>query len=180
MGFLDAQESNDDEQCRESIRQLVQYYREGTQFDQPPLFAGNSIADEYRYLFDFSEAAERVYSRAVLVPRHCDRMDKQSGEFIYFGVGAPRREKMVDGTVRYNYDWYSLESLHEAYTQKFQEYKTEFGEMEFVPFLFKISLNRHRYASFKGHLRAVGLNKFSVYPEHDKLAFDLKKQLKME
>ena len=107
-------------------------------------------------------------------------MDKQSGEFIYFGVGTPRRKTSVDGTVRYNYDWCSLESLHETFMQKFQECKAKFGEVDFVPFLFKIELNRHRYVGFKEHLRSVGLNKYSVYPEHDKLAFDLKKQLKME
>ena len=180
MGFLEALEGGDAAQLNESIRQLVQYYREGTQFDQPPLFAGNSIAPEYRYLFDFANAAKGGYPRAVLVPRHCDRMDKQSGEFIYFGVGTPRRKKSVDGTVRYNYDWCSLESLHETFMQKFQECKAEFGEVDFVPFLFKIELNRHRYVGFKEHLRSVGLNKYSVYPEHDKLAFDLKKQLKME
>lgn len=180
MRFLEALEGGDAAQLNESIRQLVQYYREGTQFDQPPLFAGNSIAPEYRYLFDFANAAKGGYPRAVLVPRHCDRMDKQSGEFIYFGVGTPRRKKSVDGTVRYNYDWCSLESLHETFMQKFQECKAKFGEVDFVPFLFKIELNRHRYVGFKEHLRSVGLNKYSVYPEHDKLAFDLKKQLKME
>lgn len=180
MRFLESLEDGCVAQCDTAIRQLIQYCQEGTQFDQPPLFAGNSIAAEYRYLFDFSNAVERGYPRAVLVPRHCDRMDKQSGEFIYFGVGTPRRKKFVGGTVRYNYDWCSLESLHETYTQKFQENKEKFGEVDFVPFLFKIELNRHRYASFKAHLRSVGLNKYSVYPGHDKLAFDLKQQLKME
>lgn len=180
MDFLEALESGILARRRNAIYHLTQYYQEGTQFDQPPLFAGNSIATEYRYLFDFSNTRISGYPRAVLVPRHCDRMDKQSGEFIYFGLGTLRHEKMVDESVRYNYDWCSLESLHETYMQKFQEYRTEFGEVDFSPFLFKISLNRHRYVGFKMHLHSVGLNKYSVYPEHDKLAFDLKKQLKME
>ena len=180
MGFLEALEFGDVALLDRSIKRLVDYYQNGPQYDQPPLFAGNSIAPEYRYLFDFSCTSQAGYPRAVLVPRHCDRMEKQSGEFVYFGVGTPRQDKAVGGTVRHNYDWCSLELLHEAYTQEFQAHKAQFSNVNFVPFLFKISLNRHRYVGFKEHLRSVGINKYSVYPEPDKLAYDLTKQLKME
>lgn len=180
MGFLEALEFGDVALLDRSIKRLVDYYQNGTQYDQPPLFAGNSIAPEYRYLFDFSCTSQAGYPRAVLVPRHCDRMEKQSGEFVYFGVDTPRQDKAVGGTVRHNYDWCSLELLHEAYTQEFQAHKAQFSNVNFVPFLFKISLNRHRYVGFKEHLRSVGINKYSVYPELDKLAYDLTKQLKME
>lgn len=180
MRFLETLESGNALEHSKSIEQLLEYLQNGTQFNQPPLLAGNSIDANYQYLFNFSYAGRKGYPRAVLVPRHCDRMDKQSGEFIYYGVGTSRCETDEGKTTRYNYDWCSLEKLHDRYIREYLKCKDIPDDVPFVPFLFRIELNRHRYIGFKEHLQSIGLRKYSVYPEHDKLAFDLKKQLNME
>ena len=46
--------------------------------------------------------------------------------------------------------------------------------------LAKIVINRYRYQGFKRCVLAMGMQRFSVYPEYDKLADDLRDQLDLK
>lgn len=181
MELLEVRENGD---VSNALFKLRRYLLTGTQYDHPPLFSGELRNNTYGYLYDFSDKNQCKYPRAVMVPRHCERMDKQSGEFIYYGVQTPRCPEEVerDGIkiTEYNYNCWSLESLHDKYYEKFLIYKDQLGVEDFVPFLYRIEINRFRYSDFKKHLLAIGMRKYSVYPEHDKLAFDLRMQLGMD
>lgn len=167
-----------------ALGKLKDYLANGTQFDQPPLFADGQKDTKYQYLYDMASTDDGSkedtlhYPRAVFVPRHCDRMDKQSGEFIYYALGTCRsKDKNEKGN--YTYEHWSLEELHKSYRDLYYANRDKLGGGDFIPFLYRIKINRFRYVDFKNHLLAIGMRKFSVYPEHDKLAYDLQQQLEM-
>lgn len=183
MELLEAEASRNGT-LEKAFGKLKNYLLNGTQFDQPPLFADGQKYSQYQYLYDMSNTGDGNmenslhYPRAVLVPRHCNRMDKQSGEFIYYALDTCRSEnKNKKGY--YTYDNWSLEELHERYRNLYLANKDRLGKGDFVPFLYRIKINRFRYVDFKNHLLAIGMRKYSVYPEHDKLAYDLQQQLEM-
>lgn len=176
---------------------LKRYFETGIHYGQPPLLTGATelVDTQYRYLYDPKQADEFdscLHPRAVMVPRHCDRMDKQRGEFVYFNLTAEKapadQTTQKDGTKRvYNYSRWSLEALHEKYVercrQELEEYEKSIGrpsKAAFVPFLCRIKINRYRHSGFKRYVHAMGMQRFSVYPEYDKLADDLADQLNLK
>ena len=176
---------------------LKQYYETGINFEQPPLFAGTTelMDTRYRYLYDpmLSDEFDSCYHpRAVMVPRHCDRMDKQSGEFVYFNLAAEKapRDSITekDGLKRvYDYDRWSLEALHTKYVERcrrelmdYEKVHGKYPDAKFIPFLCRIKINRYRHNGFKRYVHAMGMHRFSVYPEYDKLAEDLIDQLELK
>ena len=182
------------EKCLKATEKLRKYLETGIDYEHPPLFAGPGEPedDSYDYLYNLDKKNHDGHNhpRAVLVPRHCDRMDKQSGEFVYFNLASKKgagietkeeKEKKIRRVVC-DYSMWSLERLHKAYIHYFRdvwgsEWKAEKKEVDFKPFLCRITINKYRYRGFKRYVYAMGMHQYSVYPEFDKLAKDLQKDL---
>lgn len=176
---------------------LKRYYETGINFEQPPLFTGSteSMDNRYRYLYDPHETDtfdSCLHPRAVMVPNLCDRMAKQNGQFVYFNPAAEKalsiKNTEADGAKRvYDYSRWSLEALHKKYEERcykelmdYQKVHGEYPDGKFVPFLFRIKINCQRHFTFKRYVQAVGMQRYSVYPEYDKLAADLIDQLDLK
>lgn len=160
---------------------LTVYLKEGVQIKtaqvEPPLFATKEILDQYAHFFDWNTAinpkCETKNPRAVLIPKNCDRMKKQSGQFVFYDLHCARQK---DSNGMYSYSAWSLESLHKKYEQLFDD---EMKAKWYTPFMFNIIINHHCYKDFNDYLQAIGLTKYQIYPELDKLAEDLNKQLRL-
>lgn len=178
-------------------KNLRDYYKNGISYEHPPLFTGATEQEDttYRYLYDLTEKSYdcNLHPRAVMVPRHCDRMDKQSGEFVYFNLASAKgvnlivdKNEQVDCIC--DYSRWSLERLHGKYTELIREEirmpqgarKILSPGMKFIPFLCRVTVNRYRYRGFKRYVCAMGMHKYSVYPEYDKLAKDLGSELDLQ
>ena len=75
-----------------------------------------------------------------------------------------------------DYSRWSLERLRGKYTELIRKEirmpqaarKALPPGMKFIPSLCRVTINRYRYRGFKRHVCAMGMHKFSVYPEYDK------------
>lgn len=173
-------------------KNLKEYLSTGISYEHPPLFTAATEQEDktYRYLYDFKETScnKSLHPRAVLVPRHCDRMDKQSGEFVYYNLNAHKTADVLLGDkgkveMKCAYNAWSLEQLHQKYIEYCKKNLSLCGHSEnakFTPFLCRIKLNHFRYRGFKRYVHAMGMHNYSVYPEYDKLADDLKDQLDLK
>lgn len=94
---------------------------------------------------------------AVLTPKNSERMKKQTGQFIFYDL-------FCDGQGRKK----SIEALHGEYYDLLQKLN-----LPNIPFLCEININRYAYQEFIQYVRAIGLRKYHVYPETDKLAKDI-------
>lgn len=191
-------DAEDKDRCQKAREKLRKYLITGIDYEHPPLFAGPGEPedDTYDYLYNLDKKMHdgkhdgHKYPRAVLVPRHCDRMDKQSGEFVYFnlaskkgaGIEIEKKEGKEIRRVICDYSMWSLERLHKAYMRYFRDtWEPKWKEMgervSFTPFMCRIEINKFRYRGFKRYVYAMGMHQYSVYPEFDKLAKDLQKDL---
>ena len=187
-------------------KNIKRYLQTGISYEQPPLLTSAETDGSLSYLYDLNkceEADSYQLPRAVMVPRHCERMDKQLGEFVYYNIATTKRaetvavgqtdeQKKMEKFERryerfYSYSDWALERLHEKYVQYCREnikaWEAKTGKpvtQRFVPFLAKIVINRYRYQGFKRCVLAMGMQRFSVYPEYDKLAEDLRDQLDLK
>lgn len=142
---------------------------------QIPLFARDEDLDDYMHYFDWNEVDDGPARkpRAALIAKNCDRMQKQSGQFVFYDLRSDATKDASTGKKRY-IGW-SVEELHELYIEKI----IKEGVLNPIPFIFKININHLAYKDFKEYLQAIGVGKYQVYPEFDKLAEDLKIQLGM-
>jgi len=160
---------------------LEYYLRNGYQKSgdhiEPPLFAEPEDLSEYKCYFDWNGNLREDYvpqrPRAALVPKNSERMKRQSGQFVFFDMQCDRR-KDKDG--KFSYSYWSLEQLHKDYEELFDENQKEW----FTPFMYNIVINHARYQDFKDYLQAIGMQTYQVYPEYDKLAKDIIKQLGLD
>lgn len=158
--------------------ELEYYLRNGFQKSgghiEPPLFAGSENLSEYECYFDWNRSRKSDYNpqhpRAALVPKNSERMKRQSGQFVFFDMQCDRQK---DQNGKFSYSIWSLEQLHKEYEELFDENQKEW----FTPFLYNIVINHARYQDFKDYLQATGMQMYQVYPEYDKLANDIIKQL---
>lgn len=162
----------------ESIKQYLStgYQRKASHFELP-LFAEEEDLSQFEYLFDWLQPTrtrmEKKYPRAALVAKNCKRMEKQSGQFVFYDLQC---EKELDSsTGKHSFDSWSLENLHAKYIDLF----TDQDRKLLKPFMYHIQINHTRYKDFKEYLQVIGINKFQVYPEIDKLAEDLLRQLRL-
>lgn len=151
-------------------------YQEKADHFELPLFATQEELRPYEYLFDWLQPIrsnkEKKYPRAALVPKNCDRMEKQSGQFVFYDLQSEMEQDSQTG--KFSYDSWSLENLHAAYINLFGP-----GDKQLmIPFMYRIQINHKCYKDFKEYLQVIGINKYQVYPELDKLAEDLLKQLR--
>lgn len=161
--------------------ELEYYLRNGSQKSgdhvEPPLFAEPEDLSEYECYFDWNRNLKSDYEikrpRAALVPKNSERMKRQSGQFVFFDMQCDRKE---DEDGKFSYTNWSLEQLHKEYEELFDENQKEW----FTPFLYNIVINHARYQDFKDYLQAIGMQMYQVYPEYDKLAKDIIKQLGLD
>lgn len=161
--------------------ELEYYLRNGSQKGgenvEPPLFAKPEDLSEYECYFDWNRKLKSDYKaqypKAALVPKNNERMKHQSGQFVFFDMQCDRQE---DKNGKYSYSNWSLEQLHKKYEALFEEDQKEW----FTPFMYNIIINHARYQDFKDYLQAIGMQMYQVYPEYDKLAKDIIKQLGLD
>jgi len=161
--------------------ELEYYLRNGSQKSgdhvEPPLFAEPEDLSEYECYFDWNRILKDGYEprrpRAALVPKNSERMKRQSGQFVFFDMQCDRQE---DKDGKFSYSNWSLEQLHKKYEELFDDNQKEW----FTPFLYNIVINHARYQDFKDYLQAIGMQMYQVYPEYDKLAKDIIKQLGLD
>lgn len=162
-------------------KDLEYYLENGEQEDddkdiQLPLFANDNINDiNYTKYYNWNDNSDRTPSKpiAALIPKNCERMQKQSGQFVFYDLMS---NTQADSDGKYNFKHWSLESLHNIYIEELKKK----GWNTPIPFMYKINIGHLAYRDFKDYLQAIGMGKYQVYPEFDKLAEDIKKQLKME
>ena len=160
---------------------LKYYLQNGTQISgdhvEPPLFAEQEDVSKYKCYFDWNRNLDGQYEpqcpRAALVPKNSERMKRQSGQFVFYDVHCDRRK---DKNGKFSYSEWSLEQLHEKYEALFDEGQKQW----FTPFLYNIIINHACYQEFKDYLQAIGMQMYQVYPEYDKLAKDIRKQLGLD
>lgn len=158
--------------------ELEYYLRNGSQKSgdhvEPPLFAEQENVGEYECYFDWNRDFDSKYTprcpRAALLPKNSERMKRQSGQFVFYDMQCDRKK---DKNNKFSYSSWSLEQLHKKYEDLFDEKQMEW----FTPFLYNIIINHSCYQEFKDYLQAIGMQMYQVYPEYDKLAKDIKKQL---
>lgn len=144
---------------------------------EPPLFAEQENVGEYQCYFDWNRNLDSQYTprcpRAALLPKNSERMKRQSGQFVFYDMQCERKK---DKNNKFSYSSWSLEQLHKKYEELFDEKQMEW----FTPFLYNIIINHSCYQEFKDYLQAIGMQMYQVYPEYDKLAKDIKKQLGLD
>ena len=69
------------------------------------------------------------------------------------------------------------ELVNEMTYPEWAKWKETGKQVNFTPFLCRIKINKYRYRGFKRYVYAMGMHQYSVYPEFDKLAKDLQKDL---
>lgn len=188
MSVLEEHDNNPDSEAEKLAQKRLQEYLAGKRerYEDLPLLAKEPIDDQYRFLFDyksFTDESKVRYPRAAMVPRHNERMTKQYGEFVFYGLNTKKKKGGLSGYK----DW-SLESLQRQYVNYFQSHRTQLYGLEdvqeerdvFVPFLYRIDISARHHGGFKEILASLGIRKYTVYPEYDKLAKDLAEQLYLE
>lgn len=153
-----------------AMNMLKEYLEHGTIKDgiylQLPLFSRDEEGAEetYKCYFSWNEAANDTQSpqcpRAALIPKNSERMRQQSGQFVFYDLRT-RTERDAKKM--------SLENLCTEYWE-FVETKG----LPHIPFLYEINVNRFAHKPFVDYANAIGLRKYHVYPELDKLAKDVK------
>jgi len=143
---------------------LKEYLERGTVkngiYLQLPLFSRDEEGTEetYQYYFSWHKAAESheppQRPRAVLIPKNSERMRRQSGQFVFYDLRSGAEM--------------SMEKLCEEYREF-----TEAQGIPHIPFLYEININRFSHKLFVDYAKAIGLRKYHVYPELDKLAKDV-------
>lgn len=163
MCALDEQMKN--RACNSSpIDMLKEYLERGTVkngiYLQLPLFSRDEEGTEetYQYYFSWHKAAESheppQRPRAALIPKNSERMRRQSGQFVFYDLRSGAEM--------------SMEKLCEEYREF-----TEAQGIPHIPFLYEININRFSHKLFVDYAKAIGLRKYHVYPELDKLAKDV-------
>lgn len=153
-----------------AITMLKEYLLHGTVkggiYLQLPLFSRDEEGTEanYQYYFSWNKAADSHDSlrrpRAALIPKNSERMRRQSGQFVFYDLRIRTEEEAQK---------MSLENLCKEYRNLVE--KKGFPH---IPFLYEINVNRFAYKPFIDYAKAIGLRKYHVYPELDKLAKDVK------
>lgn len=149
---------------------LKEYLEHGTVkggiYLQLPLFSRDEDGTDetYQYYFSWNKATSSSDSpqrpRAALIPKNSERMRRQSGQFVFYDL----RTKTASEAERT-----SLENLCKEYWEL-----AEAQGFPHIPFLFEININRFAHRPFIDYAKAIGLRKYHVYPELDKLAKDVK------
>lgn len=169
------------EQYGKSLDRLCIYLREGIDSSGKyaiPLFTKSEDSVAYNDYFELtvSDEVDEKDIRlpiAAMTPMNSERMKMQAGVFVFFDVRSKPEEK--DGKLSYEY--YDLSSIQQKYFQVVSdEAKRRADILSPKPFLYRIILNRHNWKNFVKYVRAIGIRKYKMYPEIDKLAGDITEQ----
>ena len=110
---------------------------------------------------------------AAMTPVNSERMKMQAGVFLFFDVRSKPEEKAGE----LSYEDYDLSNIQQKYFQVVSDEAKRRGDIPAPkPFLYKIILNRHNWKDFSKYVRAIGIRKYKMYPEIDKLARDITEQ----
>lgn len=176
-----ANNPNLEEQYEKSLDRLCIYLKEGTDRSGKyaiPLFTRSEDNREYSEYFDLNtnDKADENNIRlpiAAMTPVNSERMKVQAGVFLFFDVRSRPEEKAG----RLSYEDYDLSNIQQKYFQVVSdEAKSRDSIPAPKPFLYKIILNRHNWKDFSKYVRAIGIRKYKMYPEIDKLARDITEQ----
>lgn len=170
-----------EEEYWKSLDRLCIYLREGTDSSGKyaiPLFTrseDNQGCEEYFNLNVSDEVHEKDVRLpiAAMTPVNSERMKMQAGVFLFFDVRSKPEEKAGE----LSYEDYDLSNIQQKYFQVVSDEAKSRGDVPAPrPFLYKIILNRHNWKDFSKYVRAIGIRKYKMYPEIDKLAGDITEQ----
>lgn len=141
-----------------------------------PLFtAGEDVnEEEYRRYYDLSIRSEAANEEsripiAAMTPANSERMKMQTGVFVFFDVHSKPEEK--NGKLTYeDSDLFNIQDRYFNAVRSVPDFEYP------RPFLYKIILNHSNAKDFVQYVKAVGIRKYKMYPEIDKLADDIKNQ----
>lgn len=141
-----------------------------------PLFSKTEdIKGEYEYLFDLTNftSEEYKYPVAATTPANNERMKAQGGQFVFYD---PSSKPKIDGS-KYTYENYTLEKMQNEYYEALKKAREKDQSIpDAIPFLYKIILS-HVYAEdFVQYVRTLGLRRYKMFPEFDKLTDDIHAQ----
>ncbi len=169
------------EEYGKSLDRLCIYLREGADSSGKyaiPLFTRSEDNEEYIEYFDLN-ISDEVHEKdirlpiAAMTPVNSERMKMQAGVFLFFDV----RSKPGEKAGRLSYEDYDLSNIQQKYFQVVSNEAKSRGDIPAPkPFLYKIILNRHNWKDFSKYVRAIGIRKYKMYPEIDKLARDITEQ----
>lgn len=140
-----------------------------------PLFAKGEPEDkknECYYDLACAEGTDLRLPTAAMTPVNSERMKVQAGVFTFFDIRSkPRKE---NGKLTYRDTDGDFEAIQKEYLELFCDLRKKDGKVpKPFPFLFKIILNHFAHEDFVQYVRAVGVRKYKMYPEIDKLAGDI-------
>lgn len=170
----DAKESFD-----KALKRLCRYLECGSDESGSyaiPLFTAGEEPneDEYSCYYDLmskSVSKDQVQAPiAAMTPANSDRMKMQAGVFTFFDVRS--RPENKDGQLTYEDS--DLFNIQDEYYNVVVKNASVYKDPR--PFLCKIILNHYHAKDFVKYVRAVGIRKYKMYPEIDKLADDIKSQ----
>lgn len=144
-----------------------------------PLFAASEQTEQYKRYFDFETCEnEGCYLPiAATTPQNNDRMKAQAGVFLFYDVYAKPDKKECSYAGGLN----DVEHIQEKYFQIMFKLKKDSPELQLpVPFLSKIVLSGLRAKEFSMYVKAIGMRRYKVYPDFDKLAKDIIQQTFIE
>ena len=176
-----ANNPNLEEQYGKSLDRLCIYLKEGIDRSGKyaiPLFTRSEENREYSEYFDLNTNGKADENNirlpiAAMTPVNSERMKVQAGVFLFFDVRSRPEEKAG----RLSYEDYDLSNIQQKYFQVVSdEAKSRDDIPAPKPFLYKIMLNRHNWKDFSNYVRAIGIRKYKMYPEIDKLARDITEQ----
>lgn len=169
------------EQYEKSLDRLCIYLKDGIDSSGKyaiPLFTkseDDAGCEDYFRLNVSDEVDEKDIHLpiAAMTPVNSERMKMQAGVFVFFDVRSKPQER--DGKLSYKH--YDLSNIQQEYFQIVSsEAKVRNDIPSPKPFLYKIILNRHNWKAFVKYVRAIGIRKYKMYPEIDKLAGDITEQ----
>lgn len=169
------------ERFEKSLDCLGIYLRKGVDSNEKyaiPLFTRSEDSQGYGEYFDLSirdEIGEQdiCLPIAAMTPVNSERMKMQAGVFLFFDV----RSRPAEKNDRLSYEDYDLSNIQQKYFQVVSDKaKNRVGFPPLRPFLFKIILDHHNWKEFSRYVRAIGIRKYKMYPEIDKLAKDIAEQ----
>lgn len=169
-----------EESFNKALERLCRYLKCGSDESGSyaiPLFTVGEEPNEEEYRCYYDLTIEGGVPRdqiqapiAAMTPMNSERMKMQAGVFTFFDVRSRPEEK--DGQLTYEDS--DLFNIQDEYYNVVVKNASVYKDLR--PFLCKIILHNNYANEFVQYVRAVGIRKYKMYPEIDKLADDIKSQ----
>lgn len=180
--LLECERKKDEGEYVEAFRLVCSYIRdniyEGDSYPVPLLTKSEEeVYDkDYTCYFDLSRRRSEDdihFPMAATTPANNDRMKSQAGAFIFYDVQS---KPIVNDAGEYTYEGSDndLDKMQESYFNIFRDRRSETTDIPMpIPFLYRIILKREQAKDFVQYIRAIGIRRYKLCPEVDKLVDDI-------